>query len=156
MNFNKNRPMVKQNAHTSELWAFSLFHHNCTPSNPTKRNLINQQSNGLIMNLKRDCARWVPEKEEQNKFKASGQWDSWNFARWIFPLHWKRFTIISFFYLLYFINLQFSTWRLEKRQCKFQQTVLAFHRKPSTDLPHHSSRPRHARSPSPSAYLGGM
>lgn len=62
------------------------------------------------------------------------------------------FTNIFTFFLL---PLQFSTWRLGKRQCKYRQTARASRRRPSTGLPHHSSPPRRARWRSPSASHGG-
>lgn len=77
-----------------------------------KRNLINQQQQ-LDRELgMRFRTRWV-EKENRNKFKASGQWDSWNFARWIsFHSNGGVFTTISCsFSSAYLYSSQRSGWK---------------------------------------------
>lgn len=71
----------------------------------------------------------------------------------------KRIADVKFpilIYLFYTFFFQFWTLLLEKRQCKYQQKALEYHRKPSTDLPHLSTLPTHARWRDKSVFLGGM
>lgn len=56
---------------------------------------------------------------------------------------------------LLFFFLQFWMLPLGKRQCKSPQKARAYRKKPSTDLPHLSSLPTHARWPGKSAFHGG-
>lgn len=69
-----------------------------------------------------------------------------------FPLDWRG-VWLNF---LAFVYSQFWTSQLGRPRCRFRPTVRAYHKRPSTDLPHHSSPPTHVRLQSPSASPGGM
>lgn len=141
---------------TSSLFTFRSIVFLHAVGSARKRNLINQQQR-LIVNLERDFVQVEWRKKNRNKFKASGQWDSWNKFRSLnfIPLEWRRL-YNHFMFFLFCLILQFSTWRLEKLQCRSLQTVLVFHRKPSTVQPHHSSQPTHVRWQNLSVFPGGM
>lgn len=131
-----------RNAHWSELCAFSLF----TPCFDRIGSCAGQNENrNLIMNL---TWKWI-----------YGQWNFFpSLLRFIrlnyFKTNEDYLNFVQFLKLIF--PFQFSMLLLAKHRCKCQPMVLAFPKKLSTDLPHHSSQLTHVHSQSPNVFRGGM